>query len=357
MFHTAAYEATNAITRRYPPSELNLQAPSDASVDAAIASASRATLSQLVPSQKAAIDADFASAMSRVPEGVARSAGIAVGEKAAAAILDSCEGDSAALVEAYRPHTTPGVYVPTVIPILPSWSLRKPWVMTSANQFRPGPPPALTSATWARDFNEIKAIGGKKSNAPQRRAERRSRHSGKPRPWPPIYLGVVRSVANTPGREVTQNARFLAAAEQAMDDALIAVFDAKYVYNFWRPVTAIRNGDIDGNDATERDASWTPFIETPMHPEYPCAHCTVAGALGAVLRAELGSGPAPVLATTSTTAKGAVRRWTSVDDFVQEVSNARVYDGVHYRNSTEVGTALGKQVGELAVAKWSRLPQ
>ena len=157
-----------------------------------------------------------------------------------------------------------------------------------------------------------------------------------------------------PGREVTQNARLFAAVTQAADDALIAVLDAEYHYNFWRPVTAIRNGDIDGNDATERDPSWTPFIETPMHPEYPCAHCILSSTVGTVLRAEIGTGPMPTLKTTSVTAKGAERSWTKIDDFVQEVASARIYDGVHYRNSTEVGTAMGKQVGELAAAKYLR---
>jgi hypothetical protein len=132
---------------------------------------------------------------------------------------------------------------------------------------------------------------------------------------------------------------------------LIAVFDAKYHYNFWRPVTAIRNGDIDGNDAIERDPSWMPFIDTPMHPEYPCAHCIVAGAIGAVLQAEIGAGPMPTLTTTSPTAKGAARSWSKIDDFIQEVANARVWDGVHYRNSTEVGTAMGRQIGAMVAAK------
>jgi VCPO second helical-bundle domain len=137
-----------------------------------------------------------------------------------------------------------------------------------------------------------------------------------------------------------------------MDDALIAVFDAKYHYNFWRPITAIRNGDLSGNAATERDASWLPFIDTPMHPEYPCAHCIVAETVGAILKAEIGDGQIPKLSTSSPTAPGAVHSWSQVDDFVHEVANARVYDGVHYRNSTEVGMAMGKKIGELAAAKY-----
>jgi hypothetical protein len=135
-----------------------------------------------------------------------------------------------------------------------------------------------------------------------------------------------------------------------MDDALIAVFDAKYHYMFWRPFTAIRNGDIDGNDATERDATWLPLIDTPMHPEYPCAHCIVASAVGSVLAVEIGNGPSPVLRSRSPTAPGIERTWNNVDDFVAEVAVARIYDGVHYRNSTEVGTAMGKKVGSLVAA-------
>jgi hypothetical protein len=150
-----------------------------------------------------------------------------------------------------------------------------------------------------------------------------------------------------PGRDVTDNARLLALAAMAMDDALIAVFDAKYTYNLWRPVTAIRNGDLDGNNATDRDPGWTPFIDTPMHPEYPCAHCIVSASLGAVLAAEIGAGPTPRLSSASPTAGGAVRTWASVDEFTKEVAQARIYDGVHYRTSTEVGFAMGKKIGDL----------
>jgi hypothetical protein len=129
----------------------------------------------------------------------------------------------------------------------------------------------------------------------------------------------------------------------AMDDALIAVFDAKYTYNFWRPVTAIRN-----TEGAAGDPSWTPFIDTPMHPEYPCAHCILSSALGEVLRAELGSGPTPPLTTSSYTANGAEHTWTTITDFEREVASARIYDGVHYRNSTVVGSAMGSKIGELA---------
>lgn len=227
--------------------------------------------------------------------------------------------------------------------------------MASADQFRPGPPPSLTSERWARDFNEIKVIGAR--NSTQRSAEQTEIARFWEATGPAIYFPVVRSVAQAPGREPTQNARLLAIAGVTMDDALVAVMDAKYQYNFWRPITAIRNGDHDGNDATERSSTWMPFVDTPMHPEYPCAHCALAGSLGAVLKQEIGAGPVPTLTTTSITAKGAARSWTRVDDFVQEVANARIYDGVHFRTSTEVGTELGRKVGELAAGKYTTARQ
>jgi hypothetical protein len=346
IVQTAVFDAVNAITRRYPSKRARLDGTSDASVDAAVAAANRATLSRLLPSQQAAIDGAYQAALADIPTGTARDRGIAIGEQAAAAILGMRADDGTNAPEDYRPRTTPGTYVPTMLPVLTQWPQRKPWVMERANQFRPGPPPALASEAWARDYDEIKAVGGK--NSTRRTAEQTEIARFWEATGPTLYFPFARSVAEAPGREVTQNARLLAATSQAMDDAVIAVFDAKYHYGLWRPITAIRNGDIDGNEATARDASWLPFIDTPMHPEYPCAHCIVAASLGAVLQAEVGDGAMPTLTTTSPTAPGVVRSWRRVDDLVQEVSNARIYDGVHYRTSTEVGTAMGKKIGELA---------
>jgi len=347
IVQVSVFEAVSAITGRYPAFRAKVTAPPGASVEAAVASATRTALLKLMPAQQAAIDADYQAALKPLADGRAKSDGIAVGEQAAAAILASCADDGSVAPNTYQPHTTAGVYVPTMFPAVPHWGKRKPWVMASADQFRPGPPPSLTSETWKRDYAEIKALGGK--NSTQRTAEQTAIAQFWEATAPVVYWPVVRSVANAPGRDVADNARLLAVAAMAMDDGLIAVFDAKYAYNFWRPVTAIRNADGDA-----RDPGWTPFIDTPMHPEYPCAHCIVSASLGAVLSAELGTGPVPKLSSTSYTAGGAVRTWGSVGDFVQEVAVARIYDGVHYRNSSEVGTAMGKAVGELAV---KRLPK
>jgi len=349
---TSVFEAVNAITDRYPPLMAKINAPQGASVDAAVAAATRTALSKLMPpAHQAAIDADYEAALKLVPDGPAKTNGIAVGEQAATACLARVD-EGLTLPDTYRPAAAAGVYVPTLLPAVPNWGKRKPWLMSSGSQFRPGPPPALTSERWTRDYNEIKALGAK--NSTQRTPEQTAIAKFWEATAPNVYWPVARSVAVASGRDVTANARLLAIAAMAMDDGLIAVFDAKYAYNFWRPVTAIRNGDTDGNDATERDPSWTPFIDTPMHPEYPCAHCIVSSSLGAVLQAELGSGVSPTLSSSSSMAGGAVRTWKTVADFTQEVAVARIYDGVHYRNSTEVGSAMGKQIGELAVKSFPK---
>jgi hypothetical protein len=345
IVQVSVFEAVNAVTGRYPPQRAKLAPAPGASVEAAVAAATRTALSKLMPAQQAAIDADYQALLASVPDGPAKAAGIALGEQAATAIVALCADDGMVAPDVYRPDTTAGVYVPTVGPAVPHWGKRRPWVMPRGDHFRPGPPPTLTSDIWARDYNEIKAVGGKTSTL------RTPEQTAIAKFWeataPVVYWPVARSVAAMPGRDVTDNARLLALAGMAMDDGLIAVFDAKYTYNLWRPVTAIRNGDLDGNNATDRDPGWTPFIDTPMHPEYPCAHCIVSASLGAVLAAEIGAGPTPRLSSASPTAGGAVRTWASVDEFTTEVAQARIYDGVHYRTSTEVGSAMGKKIGEL----------
>jgi len=343
IVQVSVFEAANAITGRYPASSrVKVVAPPGASVDAAVYAATRTALLKLVPAQQVAIDADYQAALRLLPDSRAKADGVAVGEQAATAVFEACASDRAVVPNTYRPHGAAGVYVPTTSPAVPHWGKRRPWVMSSGDQFRPGPPPSLTSDVWKRDFEEVKILGA--MNGSNRSVEQSAIAKFWEATAPVVYWPVARSVANAPGRDITDNARFLAVAAMAMDDALIAVFDAKYTYNFWRPVTAIRNTEGDG-----RDAGWLPYVDTPMHPEYPCAHCIIASSLGAVLQAEIGKGPTPTLTSSSTTASGAVRTWSTVGDFTQEVSMARIYDGVHYRNSTEVGSGMGQKIGELAV--------
>lgn len=341
LVQTAAYEATRDATQGAQSSPQ--------AVDAAIAAAHRTAFAQLLPAQRAAVDAAFHAAVAAMPDDATRAQQFAVGERAAQRVLAERSNEMPRMMDAYRPHTTPGAYVPTVVPAVPQWPQRKPWLLDSAHQFRPATPPSLTSDRWARDFNEVKSLGARDSR--QRNAEQTEIGRFWDYSLPAIYHGVVRSVALQPGRDVLANARLFAVVAQAMDDALIAVMDAKYAYNVWRPVTAIRNGDVDGHDGTDRDAAWTPLIDTPMHPEYPCAHCILAATVSTVLKADARGRPLPVLSTSSPTAQGAVRRWSSLEAFSQEVALARIVAGVHYRNSTEVGLEMGQRIGEWAVQR------
>lgn len=339
IVQTAAYQAVLTAKQR------------GSSVDAALAAAHSVTLVKLLPAQQAMIDVAYRAALGKIAESTVKFDGIANGETAANAVLADRADDGAAAPETYRPHTIAGVYVPTATPAVTQWPQRKPWLMRNAAQLRPTAPPALTSDAWARDFNEVKAFGGRTSmrrSAEQTEVARFWDYSA-----PPIYHALVRSVASQPGRDIVRNARLFAAVAQAMDDGLIAVFDAKYHYKLWRPVTAIRNADLDGNESTVSDVGWTPLIEVPLHPEYPSAHSVLASALCTVLEAEIGAGPMPVLETSSPTAKGATRRYASVAALVQEVGDARIWGGIHYRTATEIGAQMGRQVGDLATV-WLR---
>jgi hypothetical protein len=349
LAQSAVYEVVNAITSRYPRDQVELGPTDGASIDAAIAAASRSVLNHEAPALTPQTEAAYAQALAAIAEGEARMRGISLGERAAADVLAK-HTDDIGKIEPYRPLTTPGVYVPTTFPLGYAYAQHRPWFMKSASQFRPGPPPALTSALWARDYNEIKAIGAVTS------AVRTPEQNDIARFWatniPDVFIGIVRSVASGPGRDLTRNARLFAVVTAAMNEDEIAVQESKYHYQFWRPITAIRNGDRDNNSKTDRDPDWTPLVATPLSPEYPCGNCIYAATVAALIRAEAGADPLPTLSTTSNTAPGVTRRWTRAEDLVQEVSAGRIYDGVHFRNSTEVGIRMGEQIGALVAAAY-----
>jgi hypothetical protein len=349
IVHTAMFDAVNSIEGRYTPYKFKVSAPAGASPEAAGVAAAHAALVALFPDQKVTLDAAYATSLAQIPDGSGRSAGVAVGEEVAAKVLAWRASDGADAANTYRPLTTPGAYIATTLPVGSQWGNVTPWVMERGSQFHPAPPPALGSAEWAADYNEIKELGAKKSS------RRTSDQTEMARFWtitgPQSFDPIVRQLASSPGRSLSQNARLFALVEMAVADSYIAVFEAKYAFNFWRPVTAIRNGDIEGNDATARDPAWEPLVDTPLHPEYPCAHCINSGAARAVLESEFGTGPNP-LTMTSSSAPGVTHKWNTIAEYADEVAVARIYGGLHYRNSTVVGKAMGKKIGELAVQNY-----
>ena len=347
MLHIAMFEAVNAIDRRYAPYKLNLAADKTASREAAAATAAYDVLLALHPDKKADLDAALAASLGGITESEAKSNGVELGKQAAAGIIALRTNDGSNTPEEYRPATAAGVYVPTTIPIESTSSKIKPFVMSSASQFRAPPPPALTSETWTRDLNEIREMG---SNA---NAKRSAEQTTIARFWfftgPRTYNTIVRQIASNRKLDLVDCARLYAMTAMAGADAFIAVFEAKYVYNLWRPVTAIRNADLTSNPATPREASWQPLGTTPMHPEYPCAHCIVASAVSTVLQHVVGNEISEVT-LTSPTAAGVTRKWTRLQDYSDEVSNARIYAGFHYRFSTEAGKEMGRKIGDLTAA-------
>src|SRR5258706_4167094 len=289
----------------------------------------------------------LATYLASIPDGAAKSDGVRLGEAVAAKVVAARANDGSDAPDDYRPRTTPGVYVPTAITVASMWPNLKPFAIAKGSQFRPGPPVALDSSEWAKDFNEIKDYGSQKS------AKRTAEQTETARFWlvtgPAAYHPFLRQLAIAKEMDVVESARFMALGGITINDALIAVLDAKYHFNFWRPVTAIRNGDIDGNPATDREATWQPLGDTPTHPEYPCAHCILSGSVAGVVKAVLGTDDIPEVAMTSPTAPGVTHRWTNTAAFTEEVANARIWSGFHYRFSTHVGTEMGYRIGEHVV--------
>jgi hypothetical protein len=347
IMHVAMFEAVNSIDRRYVPYRLKLVADRKTSGEMAAAMAGHDVLVSLYPDQKSGLDALLSETLNRVEDGAAKERGVILGRKAAADILELRGSDGSELSESYRPVTQPGVYVPTTLPAASTVSGFTPWVMSSASQFRPATPPALTSEIWTRDLNEIREIGG--LNSKTRTAEQTDIGKFWFLTGARTYNPIVQQVARHKQMDLLDCARLFALASMAAEDAYIAVFDAKYTFNLWRPVTAIRNADQGGNPATPRDAGWLPLGDTPMHPEYPCAHCITSAAVTAVLRGVVGEDVGEIT-LTSPTAPGVVRRWTRLEDYRDEVSNARIWAGFHYRFSTEVGKDMGTKIGELTIA-------
>jgi len=344
----ATFEAVNAIDRRYE-TYLNFPAADpSASQDAAAATAASKVLLQHYPQHKSHIEESYALAMAQVPDGPAKQAGIAIGERAAEAAMAVGGIDPAVEQTPYRPRTAPGEWIGASPPSTePYWLAFKPWVIKSVDAVMSPPPPPLTSATWARDYEEVRRLGGRnsKERTPVQTLIAKYRQGYDLSP-------MVRYIADRPGRRQVDNARLLALHQLAMDDAVQAMIVAKLRYNFWRPITAIRNGDRDGNDATQRDAAWVPLLPTPNFPEYPCGHCTAVAVQAEVLKLA-GGLPAntPVRVAAGGNPNMVVQTVKSWDEVVRQVSDSRMLGGVHYRFANDAGEEIGRKTARIVVAQ------
>lgn len=343
----AMFDAVNAVLDGpYRPFASKPESAPGASPEAAAIRAAYIVALNEFHSIKPAIDSAYDTSIAGVnatPE--AKADGIVVGEAAANKVLEKREGDHRNDPElmGYTPGSGPGVWIPTpsgsANPQTPFLRFVRPFGYDDPARFRPHAPPALDSRTYTIDYKEIKDLG--RDTQTSRTAEQ----SATALFWSPsasaLWTANVRSMASS--LDLLKAARFEAIGIAAVTNALIASWDAKFTYMVWRPVTAIRFGDTDGNSETEPDPAWTPFIVTPSHPEYPAAHTTVGAAALGFYTVWLGTDQFMLEFKGN---GGVVRHYTSVNEIHAEEGNARVWGGMHWRNSTEVGTAVGSKVGK-----------
>jgi hypothetical protein len=348
MVHGAMFDAVNAIDRRFRPYAAELESRPGASADAAAAVAAHAVLVELHPQQQTTLDGARAAALAKIAEGPAKTDGITLGNAAARAMLARRRHDRMSGRVAFAPRNGPGAFrLPGQAGAIGTqWGAVTPFTLEDTQEFRFPGPPALTSERYARDFNEVKALGGKNSR------ERTAEQTAIALLWEPTspitYNAMLRAMPELRQRSPVEQARLFALMSMAGSDALILGWEAKYRFAFWRPETAIRNADADGNDATLADPAWeslrSPF---PAHPEYPSGHALFTGATVTVLRELIGTDRMTV--TVTNPGATLTRTFTSFSEVAKSVEDARVWAGIHFRSADIDGTEMGRRVAEHAL--------
>ena len=351
----AVFNAVSAIEGT-PGYHVSLTAPEGASAVAAVAKAAYDVLVDLfpLPSAKAIFDAQLALSLGAIADGQSESDGIAVGAQAAAAMIALRADDGASASVAYAPGTDPGMWQPTPpgyspLPALPQWADLDPFALVSPDQFLPDGPPALTSREYAKALKQVQSLGEVDSTL---RTDEQTEiaeywHYG-PRTPPGHWNDIATDIAEDEGLSLTETAELLATLNVAQADAIIAVWDAKYFYDTWRPVTAIRNADDIDNRWVSEDPTWLPLLGTPNFPEYVSAHSAISAASAEVLTEFFGkhyefSFTAPMAPLTGIPT---TREFDSFWEAAKEAGMSRIYGGIHFSFANEDGRELGEDVAE-----------
>ena len=352
IYSIAVADAVNAIQHRWRP---YLYAPTNvppgANVEAAVSAAAYRTALVLFPSRRADFEALWMATQTNLTDNAARTAGFQLGFASADAIVEARAADGSNTQVPYIPTNTPGAWRRTPPwfrpPDLPHWGLVKPFALTNAGQFRPPGPPALTSDRYVADYNEVKAIGAKNSTnrtADQTLAARFwSDFSGTVTP-PGHWTQITLALAQSNRLALPEKAHLLALVHIALSDAGIACWDAKYAFNFWRPVTATIRAD-NGNPKTEPDPNWESLLPAPSFPDYVSGHSTYTAAGGEVLRRWFGRDDL-AFSISSDTVPGVTRSYTSLSSVVTEIGRSRIWGGIHFSSADTDGQALGRKVGD-----------
>lgn len=343
----SVFEGVNAVTQEYTP-YFGITAPRTASPEAAAIAAAHDTLAWLFPAQQATLDADEATSLAAIADGQSKTDGVTAGQAAAAAMIAARTGDGSAPPQFFvPPNSDPGMWQKT--PSCPAgggvfkqWPNVKPFGIESSSQFRSPPPPALPSLGYAIGYDEVQAVGDINSpNRPQDRSNVAKIYAAQP---PHVgWNSMARQLAGVRHDNISRTARIFALMNMSLADAHISVFETKYFYNLWRPETAIPRGDEDNNPLTA-PGPFTPFIVTPCFPAYPSAHGVGAGAGATVLALFYGDG-GHNLTNSDPSVPGVVLTYNRLDQIVHDVSDARVFGGIHMRYDQTFGELMGGEIG------------
>ncbi len=353
----AVFEAVNAITGDYKPYLGTVVAPAGASADAAAVAAAYTVLKNYFP-MAPNIDNAYIASLAAIPDGSAKSGGIATGQAAAAQMIARRLNDGSSPPQFYLPTSIdPGVWqlTPSCPPgggVFFQWQNMTPFGVPSPPgsqewiaRFAPGPPPALTSKRYAKDYNEVKLVGNKSSNLtdrPQDRADVARFYAGSTPSF--VFNLAARQVAAAQGSSMSKNARVLALLNMASSDSLVASFWAKYHYKLWRPETAIFEGSVDGNAKTGGDITFVPYVLTPCFPSYPSNHGSASNSAAEVLRRAFGAGNHEIT-MANPAVPGVTLHYSRFTEITNDISDARVYGGIHFRFDQEAGADLGRAIG------------
>ena len=358
ILHVSIYDAVNGISRRHEPYLVESLVPASASDVAAASAAAHRSLTVLFPSQTAQFAALHLTIVQAITDGPQKQAGLHWGGLVADQILASRANDGSGDVVAAPIGTGPGAWEPTPPAFAPyllaQWGRVAPFAIESSGALRPGGPPPLDSAQWAEEYNEVKALGalvGSTRTADQSQIARFWADGAGTETPPGHWNHIAQEIAAAQGNTLEQNARMFALLNLALADAAICAWDAKYEFNFWRPVTAIRLGDTDGNDDTSGDPTWSSFIGTPPFPDYISGHSTFSGAASRVLARFYGRDDIAFV-TGSDALPGVTRSFAGFAAAAAEAGASRIYGGIHYRSANRDGLAAGAAVGDFTFAKF-----
>jgi hypothetical protein len=344
----AVFEAVNACTGRHQPYLGSVSAPAGASREAAAVAAAHGVLKHYFPASAATLDAARTQSLAGIPDGASESNGLAVGEAAAAALIDARLDDGATPAETFLPATSdPGVWQPTPPAfgpgILRHWPNVAPFGIRSSEQFRSAPPPALSSLRYSRDYDEVMIVGSASSS------ERPEHRTEVARFFAVVsavdaWNSAARQVLAAQRRSLSHAARTLALMNMAISDGLVSSMETKYFYQLWRPVTAIAGGAVDGNPHTDADSSWLPLVTTPSFPSYPSAHASASYAAREVAERLLGTQHGR-FELAHPGVPGVRLSYSSYRELTDDIDDARVFGGIHFRFDQDAGALQGRQVG------------